>query len=116
MSKSMLRVAVIVLTLITAGIHLYLGVASIGDPSIRTLTILWLLDGAGYLILLGGVLGITPVLKDNKALAHYALMGIAAATILAWYALGDRTSMFGIAIKVEELLLIIATFMHLRKA
>src|SRR5262245_32246358 len=108
MSKSTLRIAVIVLTLITAGIHLYLGVASIGDPSIRTLTVLWLLDGTAYLVLLGGVLGITPVLKDNKALAHYALMGIAAATIVAWYFMGDRTSLFGLATKVEETLLIIA--------
>ena len=115
MSKTTLRIAVIVLTLITAIVHLYLGVSSIGDSSLRTLTILWLLNGVSWFVLLGGVLGITPILKDNRALSHYGLMALAAATIIAWFMVGDRTEIFGLVTKFVEVLLIIVTFMHLRK-
>jgi hypothetical protein len=115
MSKSSLRIAVIALTLVTSIVHLYLGVSSLGDNSMRTLTILWLLNGVGWLVLLGGVLGITPILKNYNTLSHYALIAFAAATIIAWFVMGDRTEIFGIVTKVIEILLIIATYMHLRK-
>ena len=118
MSKSTLRIAVIALTLVTAAVHLYLGVTSISGP-MQTLGILWLLNGLGYLVLLGGITGQTPVLKDNKALAHYGLMGFAAVTIVAWVVMsgvlrGDAPDLLAIITKVDEVLLIVVAYMHLK--
>jgi len=119
MSRSNLRLAVIVLTVFTALVHLYLGATSVGDSQMRNLGILWLLDGIGYLVLLGGVLKITPVLKDREALAHYLLMGFAVLTIFAWVFMSgilteDAQHPLAFPDKIVEVLLIAATFMHLR--
>jgi hypothetical protein len=118
MSKSTLRIAVIALTLVTAAVHLYLGTTNFSGP-MQTLGILWLLNGLGYLVLLGGFLGITPVLKDNKSLTHYALMGFAAVTIVAWVLMsgvlrGEPAGVLAIITKVDEVLLIVAAYMHLK--
>lgn len=119
LSRTNLRWAVIVLTVFTALVHLYLGIRSFG--TVANLPILWLLNGVSYFVLLGGVLGITPVLKDRKAVAHYALMGFAVITIFAWVFLsgvlkGDPQSRLAYPDKIDEVLLIIATYMHLRAA
>ena len=118
MSKSTLRWAVIGLTVVTALIHLAIGLGAVGGP-MNTLGILWLLNFAGYSVLLGGFLGVTPVLKDNKTLTHYALMGFAAVTIVAYVLMsgvlsGEPVTPFAIIDKVDEVLLIIATYMHLK--
>ena len=121
MSKSTLRIAVIALTLITAVIHLFLAVTSFGDPTMQTLSVLWLLNSIGYVVLLGGVLGITPILGENKNLAHYALMGFAAITIVAYFLMsgvlsGEPIGVLGPVDKVDEVLLIVATYLHLNKS
>ena len=120
MSKSTLRWAVIGLTSFTALVHLFLGLTNVNVAAMQTLGILWLLNGAGYLVLLGGFMGMTPVLKDNKALAHYALMGFAALTIVAYVVLsgilrGEPLGVLGPVYKLAEVLLIVATYLHLRK-
>jgi len=117
LSRSNLRWAVIVLTVFTALVHLYLGIRQFN--TVANLPILWLLDSAGYFVLLGGVLGVTPVLKDRRAISHYLLMGFAVVTIFAWVFLsgvlkGDPQSRLAYPDKIDEVLLIIATFMHLR--
>jgi hypothetical protein len=119
MSKSTLRWAVIVLTVITALIHLAIGLGAVTTGQMQTLGILWLLNFAGYSVLLGGFLGVTPVLKDNKTLTHYALMGFAAVTIVAYVLMsgilnGEPITPFAIIDKVDEVLLIVATYMHMR--
>jgi hypothetical protein len=118
MSRSNLRWAVIVFTAFTGLVHLYLGVTNLTGP-LQNLGVLWLLDGIGYFVLLGGVLGLTPWLKNQKALSHYLLMGFAVVTIFAWVFMsgvlnGDALHPLAIPDKIDEVLLIIATFMHLR--
>ena len=114
MNKSTLRLAVIVLTVITALIHLFLGVISLtgGDMMFG---VLFLLNGIGYLVLMAGVVtDSVPILSDNKPLAHYALIAFALVTIIAYLVInGFDFGAMGIISKVDELLLIIATWLHL---
>ncbi len=113
MNRSTLRWAIIVLALLTAAVHLFLGVTSISDPEFRTLGILFLLNAVGYVVLLLGVLGKLPFLP--WPLAHYLLMGFAAITFVAYFAMNGLGNLNAIAIvdKLAEALLIVATFMHL---
>ena len=114
MNKQTLRLAVIILTLITAAIHLLLGVGSLtgGDTMFG---VLFLLNGIGFLVLMGGVVtNSVPVLSENKSLAHYGLMAFALITIIAYVVInGFDFGAMGIISKVDEVLLIIATYLHL---
>lgn len=117
MSRSTLRWAVIILTLITALIHLALGIGGVlGQPD--ALSVLFILNGLGYLALLAAVFLSVPFFATRRALAHYLLMLFAAVTFVAFFALnfsrlGQQGPMAIIA-KVDELLLIIAAYLHLR--
>lgn len=117
MTKARLQWAVIGLTGFTALVHLFLGLTNLSGP-IQTLGIMWLLNGIGYLVLLGGVTGQTPVLKNNKPLAHYALMTYAGITIVAYFLVsgvlrGEPLGWLGPIDKLAEVLLIMATYLHL---
>src|SRR5687767_698537 len=115
MNRSTLRWAVIVLTVITAAIHLFLGVTNISNPDMVPLNYLFILNSIGYITLLLGVLGKLPFLPSN--LSHYLLMAFAAVTIAAWvFMSGDFGNTLALITKVVEVLLIIATFLHLRAA
>jgi hypothetical protein len=102
----------IVLTVITAAIHLFLGIRFISDGIFG---ILFVLNGIGFLVLLFLVLRPVSIFVGRDALLHYALVGFAAVTILAWlFVNGDFTNVVGVATKVVELLLIVVTWLHLR--
>ena len=112
MNRATLRILMIVLTVITAAIHLILGVRFIGDGFFG---VLFILNGVGFLTLLYLVLRPISGFVGREALLHYGLMGFSAITILAWLVMnGDFTDVFGVATKVVELLLIVVTWMHLR--
>jgi len=114
MSKANLRWAVIIFTVITAGVHLFLGVTSLSDPTLRTLSILWLMNVVGYLGLLAAVMGwISFIPKDT---AHYLLIAYAAITIIAWVVMGSMTDKLAWVTKVDEVLLMVVTFLHSRKS
>ena len=108
MSKANLRWAVIILTVITAGVHLFLGVTSLSDPTLRTLSILWLLNVVGYLGLLAAVIGWVSFIPSGTA--HYLLIAYAAVTIVAWVVMGSMTDKLAWVTKIDEILLIVATF------
>lgn len=114
MNRSTLRIAIIVLTLITAGVHLALGLAGVfGEPDM--LSYAFVLNGLGYLSLLAALFMNIPFFRDNRPLAHWLLMGFAALTFILYFVFNGFT--FGpsaIIAKGAELLLIIATFLHLR--
>ena len=113
MSRSTLRIVMVALTLMTAVIHLVLGVGMLSDPAFRTLGILFVLNAVGYSTLLWACFGKVWLLPKRRDLAHYLLMGFALITIAAWIPLGSR-DLLAYATKLAEVLLIAAAFMHLR--
>lgn len=113
MSRSTLRTAVLVLGLITALVHLVvLNISFVQETGAPDL--LFALNGLGYLGLLAAFLGKVPWLSQRRDLVHYLFMGYAAVTILAWVAAGAR-NFIGYATKLDEVLLIAALWMHLKK-
>ncbi|HKZ55807.1 MAG TPA: hypothetical protein VJ123_10025 [Anaerolineales bacterium] len=107
MSRSMLRNAILVLGLATALIHLYLNVFY------DDFSVLFTLNGLGYLGLLAGIFLPIPFLAGRERLVKLALIAYAAVTILAWVAMGDRIPL-GYIDKAIEVLLILALFASLR--
>ena len=116
MNRSTLRTAIIILTLITAGIHLYLNVR-IGhfDPAFTA-------NALGYLALMVALFMPPPflagMLKGRETLLHYVYMGFAAITIIAYFVISAQafTDVLGLIAKADEVLLIIALWLHLRAA
>jgi hypothetical protein len=119
MNRSTLRIAIIVLTLITAGIHLALGVMDMTSTAPSSLAMPFIGNGIIYLLLLAALFANVPYFSTHRDVAHYLLMGFAAVTLIAFFVVNrsDLANAFGpaaIIAKVDELLLIIATFMHLQ--
>ncbi len=93
-----LGLGIIVLTLTTAAIHLYLG--SLGLP-------MFVLNGLGYLALLTALYAPIPGLAPYKNLVRWALIGYTALTIVLWlFITGGASTTLGYADKVVELVLI----------
>ncbi len=109
MSKSNLRIAIIVLTVITALVHLGLNFTGIQVP--------FVLNAIGYVVLMAVFfkwlnLGF---LKGREKLVWYSYMAFAAITIIAYFAVngGESFTMpVGLFTKADELLLIIALWLH----
>src|SRR4051812_18377242 len=119
MNRSTLRIVIIVLTLITAGIHLWLGISGLMKGQSDNLTLPFIANGIGYIVLLLALFAPVPYFKDNRDVAHYLLIGFALITLIGFFVVNRSHIMesFGIAAiiaKLDEVLLIIATFMHLR--
>ncbi|HKH39645.1 MAG TPA: hypothetical protein VKA82_21030 [Rubrobacter sp.] len=91
-----LRVGVIVLTVGTALIHLYLGLQ--GFP-------LFALNGLGYLTLLAALILPIPRISDYRNLTRWILLGYTALTIFLWIVVGART-VIGYTDKIIEMVLI----------
>jgi hypothetical protein len=101
MSTSLRRNLIIVLTLITALVHLVLLNLGMG-----TIDPLFTLNGLGFLALLYAYLNDVPA--GRKSLVRWAFMAYTAVTILAWFALnGDFSSPVGLITKLDELLLLV---------
>ena len=101
-------VAIVVLTLFTAGCHLYLGVRGLARPSI--FTVLFLLNGLGYLALLAALTLPIPQLSGYRHLLRWGLLGFAVVTVITWVALVITIHFGAIPLayvtKVDELVLI----------
>ena len=103
-----LQVVIILLTIATALIHLWLG---LGGPG---LDIMFTLNGLGYLTL--AVVGYVPLapLAKYQTLARWALVAFTAVTIIGWVLIGQRIAL-GYITKVIEVVLIILVVLDLRK-
>jgi hypothetical protein len=101
-----LRIGVIVLTVGTALIHLYLGLQ--GFP-------LFILNGLGYLGLLAALILPIPRISEYRDLTRWVLVGYAALTIFLWILVGARNSI-GYTDKIIELALISLLLIEGRKA
>jgi hypothetical protein len=111
MSRNALRVIILITGLFTAVVHLVALNLLLGkiDP-------LFTLNGLGYLGLLGAFFLDLPFLAERRRLVHLAFIAFAAVTIVAWFALGDFQDVLGIVTKIDEAILILALFMHMRSS
>ncbi len=92
---------IIILTLLTAGIHLTLLFPDV----------LFILNGLGYLTLLAAYVLPIPIVRNRRGLVRWAFIGFTVVTIIAWLAIGDKTwpaGALGYATKTIEVLLVIA--------
>jgi len=112
MNRSTLRIAIAILTLATALIHLYIAFINFQTGAFEFQP-MFLLNGLGYLGLMAALLMKLPFLAGRERLLHYAYMGYAAVTILGWVAFGAR-NILGYSDKIVEILLILALWQHLR--
>ena len=108
---------IIVLVLITAGLHLAAAFDKVlfpdgPDP-------LFILNGLGYLGLLGAYFLPIPFFQQRHNLVRVALIGFVVVTIVAWlviwvgfyvirdgYSFFDHDSIYGIPSKIDELILL----------
>ena len=98
-SSPKLRIGIIVLTVATAAVHLYLGFQ--GLP-------LFVLNGLGYLALLAALYLPIPRLLPYRNAVRWVLVGYTALTILLWLVItGGISAAIGYMDKVVEVLLII---------
>lgn len=113
MNRSTLRILIAVLTIITAAIHLSLGIGNLSD----TLGILFILNGIGYLALLAAFWFDIP--KGRAGLVRMLLMAFAAVTIVAYFVVNGSYSLqnpIGLITKLDELLLIVVLYLYGRNA
>lgn len=99
-----LQIAIILLVVATAAIHLALGVPN-GLP-------MFILNGIGYLVLVAALY--LPQLRQYQTYTRWALILYTAVTIIGWVAIGAR-NMVGYADKLIEIALIACLFIEGRK-
>jgi len=118
MSKSTLRWLIIIATVVTALVHLALGLGGIFGGSPGGLDYIFVLNGLGYFGLLAAVfVPNVPFFADKRALAHYLLIGFAAVTFILYFVFnGFSFGPAAIVAKLAELVIIVTTFMHLNQA
>jgi hypothetical protein len=102
-----LQIGIILLTVATALVHLALGLPR---PDI-----LFILNGIGYLVLVGALYLPVPQLSAYHALIRYALMAFAAVTIVGWIVIGDKTLIIGYFDKAAETALIVLLAVEARQ-
>jgi hypothetical protein len=105
------RTVLIVLTLITAAVHLMLGL----QPD----SALFLLNGIGYLVLLFLAFFTPGSLKAQAGLFRMVLMAYALVTIVAYFlnwGMDGFTQVLGMITKIVELLLVIGLWQSRGKA
>ena len=99
-----IRIGVVVLTLITAIVHLSL---LFPDP-------VFILNGLGYLTLLTALYLPNPRLTPYRRVVRWTLIGYATLTILLWIAIGERT-VLGYSTTADEVALIILLLIEGRR-
>jgi len=113
MNRSTLRLVIAILTVLTAIIHLGIGAATFAENLGRLLV----LNGIGYLALLAAFWLDIP--KGRGRTVAWVLIAYAAVTIVAYFVswgVGGFSQPVGLLTKLIEVLLIVALFLHLRRA
>jgi hypothetical protein len=123
MNKSTLRWLIIIATVVTALVHLALGLAGIFGGSPGGLDIAFVLNGLAYLTLLAALFFFTvPVLSANKRLTHYLLIALGAVTFILFFVFNWQHVLVGevgpaaIVAKIADLTVVITTALHLKQA
>lgn len=105
MKMGPLQYAIIALTVATAVIHFTLVFPS---P-------LFILNGLGYLVLLGALYLPIPQLANYRSLVRWALMAYTALTVILWVIMGSRTPIAYFD-KLIEVLLIVLLWIESRQS
>jgi hypothetical protein len=113
MSQRNLRAAILVTGLITAIVHLIV-LPIRGLDALEDIDYLFILNGAGYFVLLVVFFTNPQFDRGRTPLLHYAFMLYALATIVAWFILGDMNDKLAWVTKLDEVLLIAALFLDMR--
>ncbi len=98
-------IAIVLLTAATAIIHIALAFRALGLGDVTTL-VMFLLNGLAYLVLLAAYYLPLPLARNYPRLVRWAFIALTAVTILAWVAIGARTTI-GYVDKLIELALLI---------
>ena len=106
-AKRGLAVGIILLTLATAFIHLFLAFTAIPYFGLNFGVILFILNGLGYLGLLGILQLPIPQLRRFRSAARWAMVGFAALTIVLWVILAPVYDFIGYLDKAIEVALIV---------
>src|SRR5215217_91242 len=101
-----LGVGIFLLTLATAGIHLYLALTAIPYMGFNFGVMLFILNGLGYLGLLAALQLPIPQLARFRSAARWALVAYAALTIVLWIIMAPEYEIIGYIDKVIEVALI----------
>lgn len=102
----LVQFGIMITSLITAVIHLYLGV--------KFYDTLFILNGLGYLILMVGLFIPLSLAQQNRSLIRWALIGFTAVTVLAWLVIGDKSwpsGALGYITKFDEIILLALLWM-----
>jgi len=115
MSERNLRIGITILAVIASLVHFYLAISGFITNRIDALTVLWLLNALGYLGLLTSYLGYVGFLKGEELILGWSLIAYAIVTMIAWWNIDDRSGALGWFTAVDETLLVVAVFLHMRK-
>ena len=96
-TDSALRVGIVLLTLVTALIHLQL---AFPDP-------MFILNGLGYLTLLAALYLPIPQLARYRNIVRWVFIGYAALTLALWLTIGERTAVGFISAAAEVALIVL---------
>jgi hypothetical protein len=108
-----LKVGILLSGLITAIVHLVvLNVLLFAEEGI---SIIFTLNGLGYLALLAAFFLQVPVLQNNRGLIRWVFIGYTALTILAWIPAGSR-DLLGYGTKLVEIVLIVMLYLDQRRS
>jgi hypothetical protein len=105
--KLALGVGIFLLTLATALIHLVLAFTAIPYFGLNIGIVLFILNGLGYLGLLGALQLPIPQLRRFRSLARWALVGFATLTIVLWVIIAPVYDFIGYTDKAIEIALIV---------
>ena len=105
--KRALGVGIFLLTLATALIHLVLAFTAIPYFGLNIGVVLFILNGLGYLGLLGALQLPIPQLRRFRSLARWALLGFATLTIVLWVIIAPVYDFIGYTDKAIEIALIV---------
>ncbi|MBA3423304.1 MAG: hypothetical protein ACR2HO_11275 [Rubrobacteraceae bacterium] len=100
-----LAAGIVLLTLATAVVHLQL---NFPDP-------MFILNGLGYLGLLGALYLPVPRLAEHKDIVRLVLIGYTSLTLFLWVAIGERTPI-GYLDKAIEVSLIVLLLIEARRS
>jgi hypothetical protein len=113
MNRSTYRIIILITALITGLIHLVL-LNIFTMRSTGGIDILFTLNGFGFLALAGAFYFDLPFLKGYEKLLTYAFIAFTLATIIAWVAVGARSTL-GYLTKLDEVILLVVLGLYLRE-
>ena len=102
------KLAIIILTVVTAIIHIGLAFYALSAGDMTTF-VMFLLNGVGYLVLLAAYTLPLPLARNYTKLVRWAFIAFTAVTIIGWVAIGLK-NVVGYSDKLIEVALIVLLF------